>query len=516
MAAYPYGRRRANPALPRTYRRRKMGGRRSPGLSGPGSPGWQPVEDPVPTYPPGPAPVGEVPRPGPGPNAPNRDAPIGYHVNAQGQIVRNTGRRRAGRAGGGGSPPERPRPGNFGEPGPGPNNGPPGPVQGGPPDRPTPEGVRPEGPPGSAQGAPPFPPRFLRRLEQLGLRLRQGPDGQWRIVGGGAGVGSDEEMRLAQRAASRFGIMDNPWFDPTRAGLFQGTMYDLGTGSGLDNGGSENVLNDQQLARVQGRVGYSPETAYEQARANATLPSGYVPAGFQSPEAYQRYVAAARANYLANAGGQTGAAPGAPPLGAPPLGAPPGVPPAAPTLAGTGALQATSPMGPAQPVAAMGPGLAPGPEAGFLAAAQGQLAGLPLTGAGEQGNRILEDQLQAALAQITGQRGLVQPGVDLALARLGTDQGIAQANLDESLVGRGIYDSGIRTTDTQELSTQFGRGRQDLALGAAQQYADLDAQAAEAYGEFMRQLQELRLNLASDLAENPPPTTAGRRRRRRR
>lgn len=204
-----------------------------------------------------------------------RRARPGYHVSRQGQIIANRGRR----------------------------------------NRPGPAGAEPS-PAQTAATQSAVPQRFLNRLEGADLRLN--PAGT--AIRGGQGYATDEQRRLAQRAASRYGIMDNPFFDPSRAGFYKGTMYDLGTGSGLDRGGSENVLRDALLARLQQRVGYDPQAAYEQARTAATQPNGYVPEAYQSPEAYQAYQASARQNYLGGAqnviGGQAGQRP--PPGGTPP------------------------------------------------------------------------------------------------------------------------------------------------------------------------------------------------------
>jgi hypothetical protein len=41
-----------------------------------------------------------IPTPGAGPNAPNRNAPLGYHANQQGVVTRNLGRRNQNRGGG--------------------------------------------------------------------------------------------------------------------------------------------------------------------------------------------------------------------------------------------------------------------------------------------------------------------------------------------------------------------------------------------------------------------------------
>jgi len=131
--------------------------------------------------------------------------------------------------------------------------------------------------------------------------------------------------------------------------------------------------------------------------------------------------------------------------------------------------------------------------------------GLPLTGAGEQGQRLAEDQLASQLSQLGIARDQIEPFLEMFRQRTATNQGLDKAALDESLVGRGIYNSSIRTDDQFNLDTGYDRQRQDAAIQAAGQYADIDQQAAEAYGEYNRQLQELWLNISQGQAENPSP-----------
>ena len=59
----------------------------TPPMTYPGGPGFESGFPPAPT---------EMPRPGPGPNAPNRNAPLGYHQNRAGDVTRNMGRRLRG------------------------------------------------------------------------------------------------------------------------------------------------------------------------------------------------------------------------------------------------------------------------------------------------------------------------------------------------------------------------------------------------------------------------------------
>lgn len=230
----------------------------------------------------------EIPKPGPGPNAPNRDAPLGYHVNKDGDIVRNKGRQDGNRGGGGA--------------GGGPGGG--GPGEGGP------GGGGPTG-----EGPPPIPAQFLQKLKDAGLHITK--NGKIAIIGrdSGAGAGeqgTQEQLALIQQAYERFGLAENPFYDP-RLILFSGEMHtgstgreqglfiDLGTGS-FANDTSMTPISDERLAFLQQRAGYDPAYAFEHfQQANTyTRPDGsvYTASAFQTPEAFAAYQAAARANYL--------------------------------------------------------------------------------------------------------------------------------------------------------------------------------------------------------------------------
>jgi len=123
--------------------------------------------------------------------------------------------------------------------------------------------------------------------------------------------------------------------------------------------------------------------------------------------------------------------------------------------------------------------------------------GLPLDAMYEGGRRSLQDRLQMILAKIAGLRPQIQGQGRLGLARLGTDQGRQQEALDEGLIGRGVYRSGIRNRDTSELGNLFERRRQDLAFGEAQQLGELSGQEGEANLNYNQGLNELMLQLAA-------------------
>jgi hypothetical protein len=129
--------------------------------------------------------------------------------------------------------------------------------------------------------------------------------------------------------------------------------------------------------------------------------------------------------------------------------------------------------------------------------------GLPLDGRFEAGRRVLDDTLNATLGNVGYQRGLIAPQMNLQLTRLGTDQGLANRRLSESMADRGILNSGVTTQNRIELSTGFDRTRQDWAQSAAEQYSLLAQQEQEARLAYARGLQDLILQIAAAQAGSP-------------
>jgi len=136
--------------------------------------------------------------------------------------------------------------------------------------------------------------------------------------------------------------------------------------------------------------------------------------------------------------------------------------------------------------------------------AQAEAMGLPLTPEFEAQMRVYEDQLSAQLAQLGIAKEQIQPMVDLALERMATQQGIETGSLREGLVDRGIYDSGTTTRDWSRLNADYTRQQQDLAMSAAQQYADIAGQEGEAYLNYQQQMIEALIQRALDAAQNVP------------
>lgn len=109
---------------------------------------------------------------------------------------------------------------------------------------------------------------------------------------------------------------------------------------------------------------------------------------------------------------------------------------------------------------------------------------LPNTPGFEHAQTGINDANMAAATRYSTGSQMVPAQFNLGMARLDTDQGYAENALSEDLAGRGIFDSSWRPyLYGQQISTPFGRARQDLALGAAGQYADLGSQ----YGDSLLQ-----------------------------
>lgn len=147
---------------------------------------------------------------------------------------------------------------------------------------------------------------LLERLRQAGFELVQRPDGTAVLRAPRVyGPGNDRQLQLAEQLARDYGVMSNPFFDPSRSAYYEGNLYDLNTGVS-SSGGDQLLASDALLNRLRRWGGWSPETAYAAAVEANTMPGGYVPVAFQSQKAWQNYINAARANYLMDNAGVVG------------------------------------------------------------------------------------------------------------------------------------------------------------------------------------------------------------------
>jgi hypothetical protein len=130
---------------------------------------------------------------------------------------------------------------------------------------------------------------------------------------------------------------------------------------------------------------------------------------------------------------------------------------------------------------------------------------LPMTPQFEAGRRGVQDQMNAALAQIGVSREQIPVIANLITQRLATDEGYDNRRLDESLANRGMFDSGTNPyVRGRDIYTPYGRERQDLAFNIAQQYADLSQAENQAYLEASQAMTELLLDRASDVSSQQP------------
>lgn len=145
----------------------------------------------------------------------------------------------------------------------------------------------------------------------------------------------------------------------------------------------------------------------------------------------------------------------------------------------------------------------PGPGARQERMPLRERTGLPLNPMFEEVRRVLEDNLQRALAQIEAERQLLQPQADVTLARLATEQARESGLLDERMIGRGILRSGIRDIEQNWLSTLYDRRRQDIAFALARALQELASREGEARLAYNQGLMDLMLRIAAQEAANP-------------
>ena len=122
-----------------------------------------------------------------------------------------------------------------------------------------------------------------------------------------AGLGSARQLVLAQAAADRFGITNNPFFDPLRVAVIRDgdAIVDLSTGviMGHEIGsamfGTTEVIGTDLLEELRSTAGWTLTSAREAMAPHYRRTFGYVPAFLRSDEAYEAYIESARANYAA-------------------------------------------------------------------------------------------------------------------------------------------------------------------------------------------------------------------------
>ncbi len=130
---------------------------------------------------------------------------------------------------------------------------------------------------------------------------------------------------------------------------------------------------------------------------------------------------------------------------------------------------------------------------------------LPMTPQFEATRRGAEDRYAGALADINAARGLVSPQMDLATARLGTDEQYALQRLAEDVANRGIAGSGAAGyLRGRDIGVPFGRAYQDLALQGAQQLGGLSTAEGAAGLDYNQAMLEDFLSRAAQVAAEQP------------
>jgi hypothetical protein len=123
----------------------------------------------------------------------------------------------------------------------------------------------------------------------------------------------------------------------------------------------------------------------------------------------------------------------------------------------------------------------------------------------EAAQRGANDQYSAQMMNLSNQQGMIDPALQLQLSRMGTDVGYANSGLQESLANRGMFESGAYPYMYQrDIGIPYGRGAQDLALGAAGQYADIAGQMGGAGLGYNQQMMDALLGRAAQISERPP------------
>ena len=128
---------------------------------------------------------------------------------------------------------------------------------------------------------------------------------------------------------------------------------------------------------------------------------------------------------------------------------------------------------------------------------------LTLSPQAEAARRALEDELSATLASIGVARDQIPATLNLVTTRLLNDQAEDLRNTDETANARGIYNSGIRSTDRGRVTSGYDRKRSDLASDAARQLSELASAESGAHSSFNRSWADILLQLARDAAADP-------------
>jgi hypothetical protein len=130
---------------------------------------------------------------------------------------------------------------------------------------------------------------------------------------------------------------------------------------------------------------------------------------------------------------------------------------------------------------------------------------LPMTPQYEATRRGAEDQRAASLADIAYQRAQIPGAVNMFGARQATDLGQATNLFNDQIVGRGLWNSGIRPQQYQEqVTTPFSRNQQDFQLQMEQLANELAFQEGQVGLSYNQALSDALQQRAGDVAQQMP------------
>lgn len=130
---------------------------------------------------------------------------------------------------------------------------------------------------------------------------------------------------------------------------------------------------------------------------------------------------------------------------------------------------------------------------------------LPMTPGYMGAQRGAEDQLASSLADIAYQRAQIPGQINMFGARQSTDTGYATDRLNEALVERGIYTSGIRPQlQMRDITIPAARQTQDFQLQMQQLANQLAMAEGEARLGYNQTMLEAMLGRAGEVAETMP------------
>lgn len=136
----------------------------------------------------------------------------------------------------------------------------------------------------------------------------------------------------------------------------------------------------------------------------------------------------------------------------------------------------------------------------------GRYAGLPLSGEQIAIEESINSQLAATMRSLGVQRELIPHLVEQYKAHLNQQQAYSHDNINENMIERGMFDSGIRQRDMYDTDQNYANQFQQYMGGVQKDLNTIAAQELSAQQEAARALAEARMKYALDLYQNMPTT----------